>query len=98
MALKNYKVFIVGCGSIGKRHTECLHDIGIRKFVFFDPEITRSTELAQIYDGTTVNSYEEGLATDVDCVYLLTPTGLHIPQAKSAIELGKACRSKKGCC
>lgn len=89
MALKEHKVFIVGCGSIGKRHAECLHDIGIRKFVFFDPEIARSTELAQIYDGTIVNSYEDGLATDADCVYLLTPTGLHIPQAKSAIELGK---------
>lgn len=89
MALRDYKVFVVGCGSIGKRHAECLHDIGIQNFVFFDPEITRSTELAEIYGGITVNSYEEGLAYDVDCVYLLTPTQLHISQAKSAIQLGK---------
>ena len=48
MAVKDHKIFLVGCGSIGKRHAECLHDIGIDEFVFFDPEQDRAVELAQI--------------------------------------------------
>ena len=35
MAINEYKVLIAGCGSIGKRHVECLNDIGVEKFVFF---------------------------------------------------------------
>ena len=84
MAIKDYKVLVAGCGSIGKRHAECLHDIGVEKFVFFDPDPERSEELAKLYGGTTVSSYEEGLDTDADCVYILSPTHLHIPQAKAA--------------
>ncbi|MBR5614127.1 MAG: Gfo/Idh/MocA family oxidoreductase [Clostridia bacterium] len=89
MAIKDRKVLIAGCGSIGKRHAECLHDIGVEKFVFFDPDPVRSAELAEIYKGTTVDTYEEGLKTDADCVYILSPTHLHISQARMAVELGK---------
>ena len=89
MAVRDHKVLLLGCGSIGKRHAECLHDIGVEKFVFFDPEPERSRELAELYGGTTVASYEEGLATDADCVYILSPTRLHVAQAKAAVELGK---------
>ena len=89
MAISDHKVLIAGCGSIGKRHAECLRDIGIEKFVFFDPEPSRASELAAIYNGETVSSYEEGLASNVSCVYILSPTRLHVSQAKAAIELGK---------
>jgi len=89
MAVKDHKVFLAGCGSIGKRHAECLRDIGIEQFVFFDPDAARAAELAQTYGGTVVYSYEEGLASDADCVYILSPTQLHIEQAKAAIRLGK---------
>lgn len=89
MAVKDHKIFLVGCGSIGKRHAECLHDIGIDEFVFFDPEQDRAVELAQIYGGCAVSSYEEGLATDADCVYILSPTRLHVEQAGRAIACGK---------
>ena len=89
MAVRDHKVLIAGCGSIGKRHAECLCNIGIEKFVFFDPDLNRSSELANAYGGIAVNTYEEGLATDVDCVYILSPTHLHINQAKAALEAGK---------
>ena len=89
MAVKDHGVLVAGCGSIGKRHAACLYDIGIRQFVFFDPDPERSRELAAKYGGTTVAEYEEGLETDTDSVYLLSPTRLHIPQAVAAVEHGK---------
>ena len=89
MAVKDFKMFIAGCGSIGKRHAECLSDIGVENFVFFDPEYNRALELANMYGGTAVNSYEDGLRTDADCVYILSPTKLHVAQAKAALEAGK---------
>ena len=89
MAVKDHRVLVAGCGSIGKRHAACLYDIGIRQFVFFDPDPERSRELAAKYGGTTVAEYEEGLETDTDSVYLLSPTRLHIPQAVAAVEHGK---------
>lgn len=89
MAINKHKVLIVGCGSIGKRHTECLYDIGVREFVFFDVEPKRSEELVEIYGGTAVRTYEEGLKEDVDCVYILSPTNLHVKQARMALECGK---------
>lgn len=89
MAVKDHKVLIVGCGSIGKRHAQCLHDIGVADFVFFDTDPTRSQELAELYGGTTVASYEMGLKTDADCVYILSPTKFHVQQALMAVNAGK---------
>lgn len=89
MAVMNRKVLIVGCGSIGKRHAECLRDIGIKSLVFFDTDYEKSEKLAALYGGSTVGSYEEGLNTDADAVYILSPTGLHIEQAIEAVKSGK---------
>ena len=89
MAIRDHKIFIVGCGSIGKRHAECLSDIGVENFLFFDPEYERAAELAKIYGGEAVSSFEQGLASDADCVYILSPTKLHVAQAKSALMAGK---------
>lgn len=89
MAVKDHKVLLAGCGSIGKRHAECLYDIGVRDFVFFDVDPERSRELAEKFGGTTVSDYAEGLETDADCVYVLSPTRLHVRQAAQAVEKGK---------
>lgn len=89
MAVKDHKILLVGCGSIGKRHAQCLRDIGVEQFVFFDTEPDRSLELAELYGGATVSSYEEGLASDADCVYILSPTRLHVQQAIMAVNAGK---------
>ena len=89
MAVKDHKVLLVGCGSIGKRHAECLREIGVERFVFFDTDPERSLELANIYGGETVASYEAGLQTDADCVYILSPTKLHVQQAVLAVNAGK---------
>ena len=89
MEIKDFSVLVVGCGSIGKRHAECLQVLGIRKFVFYDPDMTQSRMLAEQYQGKAVNSYEEGLEEDCNAVYILSPTSLHIAQAKAAVLKGK---------
>lgn len=89
MAVMDHKVLLVGCGSIGKRHAECLRDIGVEHIVFFDPEHERAAALAGQYGGAVAATYEEGLASDVDCVYILSPTRLHVAQARMALEAGK---------
>ena len=89
MAVKDHSVLLVGCGSIGVRHARCLREIGVEKMVFFDPDITRSEALAKEYGGIAVKSYEEGLLTNVDAVYILSPTALHIEQATLAVKAGK---------
>ncbi len=71
MAVMNRKVLIVGCGSIGKRHAECLRDIGIKSLVFFDTDYEKSEKLAALYGGSTVGSYEEGLNTPF--IFFLLP-------------------------
>ena len=85
MAVKDHKILLAGCGSIGKRHAECLRDIGVERLVFFDPEYERASSLAKLYGGTAVKTYEEGLDTDADCVYILSPTKLHVEQARAAL-------------
>jgi len=89
MAVKDHKVLLVGCGFVGKRHAQCLRDIGVTQFVFYDADPARSRELAEIYGGTTVAKYEDGLKTDADCVYILSPTRLHVQQAILAVKAGK---------
>lgn len=89
MAVKDHKVLIVGCGAIGKRHAQCLYDIGVRDLVFFDTDPQRSRELADCYGGEAVSSYEAGLMTDADCVYILSPTRFHVDQAIQAVSKGK---------
>lgn len=89
MEIKDVKILVAGCGSIGERHAECLHELGIRRFLFFDTDGERSRALAEKYHGTAVESYEKGLETDCDAVYILTPTRLHVPQAVMAVKRNK---------
>ncbi len=88
MEVKDFKVLVVGCGSIGKRHTECLARIGVKNFIFFDPNTDFSNALAEQYGGEIVSSYEEGIEK-CDVVYILSPTKIHIAQALIAAKAGK---------
>lgn len=89
MAINDHRVLLVGCGSIGDRHAACLTDIGIGAITFYDPDPERSRLLTERYGGSTVASYEEGLSSDIDCVYILSPTKLHVEQTRMAVERGK---------
>lgn len=89
-AMKNWNqrsIFLAGLGSIGQRHLHALRDLGVTDISAFDP-VDASVEKAKtFYPGLRVfSSYEEGLDSHPDAVYLLTPPKMHIPMAMQALD------------
>ncbi|WP_165452630.1 Gfo/Idh/MocA family protein [Paenibacillus thalictri] len=86
---QDLRVLIAGCGSIGRRHAEVLHGLGVRDLLACDPA---PEQLAGLISGTpsvaACASFEEGLERRPDAVYILSPTRLHIPMAKQAMQAG----------
>ncbi len=80
---------VVGCGSIGKRHSRVLRELGIKTLYACDPVPEQLEAAAKDagFDGTA-GSFDDGLALKPDVVFLCTPPALHIPQAVRAIECG----------
>ncbi len=82
-------VLIAGCGSIGKRHARVLSQLGVKDLRVFDPQ---TSQVEQLMDQTPhakpFVSFESGLSTKPDCVWILTPPRLHVPLAIKAINAG----------
>lgn len=90
--MKNWNqqsVFLAGLGSIGQRHLRALRDLGVTDIRACDP-IAASVEKAKDFypELRIYPSYEEGLTSHPDCVYLLTPPKMHIPMAIQALDMG----------
>jgi predicted dehydrogenase len=86
---KDLSVLIVGCGSIGKRHARVLRQLGVRDLRAWDVNPSHVEALVAETPGVRQHrSYEEGLAARPDCVWVMTPPRVHIPQAIQAIEAG----------
>jgi predicted dehydrogenase len=88
MEINDLKILLVGCGSIGKRHAECLNKIGVKNLFYYDTDESKSRELSLSFGGEIVPSFEEGIKK-VDAVYILSPTKLHIQQAMTAVKENK---------
>ena len=86
---KELRTLVVGCGSIGKRHSRLLRQLGLRTLFACDPlpeQVAAATKEAR-FDRVAA-SFEEGLALKPDVVFLCTPPAMHVPQAMRAIEAG----------
>ena len=90
MVTKDLKLFVVGIGSIGRRHSDVLYtDLGCRNITLWDPMPERAAEHAAKYPGMkTVATFEEGLAEQPDAVFICSPPALHMKQAEAAILAG----------
>lgn len=87
--LEELKLFLAGCGSIGKRHLQIFERLGMRNISVYDPNpdclqtiVTKSPHLKK------TSSFEQALAEKPDAVFLCTPVSLHVPQAIMAIKAG----------
>ena len=88
-AWQDLSVLAAGCGSIGKRHTRLLRSMGLRDIRVCDPNPDQIRGLVkESPDVAVVDSFEAGLETSPDAVFILTPPTMHIPMAIQAIRAG----------
>ncbi len=81
-------VLIAGCGSIGKRHARVLRGLGVQDLRVCDPSAEQREALIRETPARAFATYEEGLASRPDVVFVCTPPKLHIPMAIQAMAAG----------
>ena len=86
---KDLKILIAGCGSIGKRHTRVLTELGVKSISACDPFEGARSGMRELFPNMTVYSdYAEALKNGFDAVFILTPTAMHLDMAVAALNAG----------
>lgn len=78
------RYFVIGCGSIGRRHIKNLQALGVSDILAFDVQARRRSEVESQFDIPTVATLEDGWSRDANVALITTPTNLHIPLALQA--------------
>ncbi|OGE02378.1 hypothetical protein A3A54_01180 [Candidatus Curtissbacteria bacterium RIFCSPLOWO2_01_FULL_39_62] len=82
--MKDKKIIVVGCGSIGSRHLKNLCSLGVKKLIAVDLDKERLKSLEKIIkDLKTYTNLDSALEkeTYINAGFVCTPTSLHIPVA-----------------
>ncbi len=86
---KKLSALVIGFGSIGRRHTRILRELGLTDIRVCDPlpEMRARARdefgIEQVYE-----SCEDGLSAKPDTVFICSPTALHVEQAIQAVRAG----------
>jgi predicted dehydrogenase len=89
MVIADKRILIVGCGSIGKRHSRILHQLGIKSIALCDTDQRRIAEIEQeIQPLERYLSFHDALEHPFDAVFICTPPKLHVEQAFQALRNG----------
>lgn len=85
------KVGIIGCGSMGRIHAECLESLGGTEIAAVqDIHFETAVSFAKRFGGIPYRNQDELLSrADVDCVYICTRHDSHLEIVKKAIEAKK---------
>lgn len=87
--MRTMSTLVIGFGSIGRRHTRVLGEIGLSDIRVCD---LSAELLAKARDEfgvrQTFGSLEDGLASRPDTVFICSPTALHVEQAVQAMRAG----------
>lgn len=76
---KDLKIVVAGCGSIGKRHIDVLHSMGVGKIIVCDPNTEKLSEISDQYSNIeTEPDYNNALLKKPFAVFILTPTKMHL--------------------
>ena len=81
-------VLIAGCGSIGRRHARILRGMGLDDIRVCDPLAAQVEALTRETPVRVDPSFEAGLASQPDAVWVCTPPKMHIPMAIQALAAG----------
>lgn len=79
---------VLGCGSIGRRHTRNLLELGITDVAVFDPDEVRRTQTAAEYGVQAIANPADAYMHGVRAVFVCSPPVYHIPQALEAVAAG----------
>jgi len=82
------RALVVGCGSIGRRHTENLRRLGVDEILVYDPDRSRASAAANEYGVQAVETLEAGYDRRRQIALICTPTSLHLELARQALEHG----------
>ena len=96
------RVGVIGCGRIAKHYLK-LHSNQRTTFLkyvgYYDTVIEKSSSLANTYGGQVYQTLNSMLSSpEIDCVFILTPSGKHFLPAKLAILKGKSVLIEKPIC
>lgn len=89
------KILVVGCGSIGNRHTMNLHALGVEEILVTDPDPVKRAKVAADHGALAVSTVDDALHQKPDAVVICTPPNLHVELAKQAVRNGCHCLVEK---
>ena len=78
------KFFVIGCGSIGKRHIRNLLSLGARDVFAFDTQAQRRQAVQSEFAIPVVDALEDGWARLPNAAFVCTPTSTHLRIAMDA--------------
>ena len=82
------KALVVGCGSIGFRHIDHLHRLGLSRVEAVDSNPAVRDRVKRHYGLTVRADVRAALARRPDIVLVCTPASSHVPLALQALEAG----------
>jgi len=85
---RQWRVLVVGCGSIGRRHVANLLRLGQQQVLLMDHAATALERASREFGLSGVGTLEEGLAWSPETVIVATPTADHVQTALAAARCG----------
>ncbi|MDA7977974.1 MAG: Gfo/Idh/MocA family oxidoreductase [Pirellulales bacterium] len=86
--LSRLRVAVVGLGSIGNRHLNNLHQLGVEQRSVVRRSTQTNPAFATPPDAEVCSSAEGAIAHGIDVAIICTPSSLHFPSAAPFIEAG----------
>ncbi len=89
--MENTKLFIVGAGSIGKRHIRNAISIGVKpeNIISLDTRDDRLNEVKELGIKKVYNNFDKALVEEFDAAIICSPTSLHLEQSLKLAKLNK---------
>src|SRR5688572_29635983 len=86
---RDYKILVIGLGSMGKRRVRNLRAMGFSNIYGFDTRQDRSTEAAALYDIKTVTDVDSAIRDNKpEALIISVPPDVHHIYIRKAVESG----------